>query len=187
MNMLCDRLPTSIFVSGKEYPVNSDFRACVRIMVMFEDLELTDQEKNTLLYDMLFPAEKPEANEESMRAIMEFLNCGKSSEESSYHPKTYSLEKDAQYIHSAIRQTYGIDLGAVEYMHWWEFVAYLMDIGEDCLLCRMIALRSRYYEGKLSQEEKRYWAQNRALLEVPQPQSDEEVAAEDEFLRLLGR
>ena len=54
MNILTEELPKTIEIHGKKYPVNSDFRNCLRIMLAFEDNELTQHEKQVVLLDNLY-------------------------------------------------------------------------------------------------------------------------------------
>jgi len=44
-NVLIDRLPTTVEVDGRLYDIDSDFRTCLRIILAFEDAELTSVRK----------------------------------------------------------------------------------------------------------------------------------------------
>jgi hypothetical protein len=58
VNILVDTLPESVFVNGKEYPINTDFRVGLKIILAFEDNDLTLLEKNLVMLELLYP-EKP--------------------------------------------------------------------------------------------------------------------------------
>ena len=56
MNLLIDKLPTSLLIDGYEYLINSDFRAMIQFEVMMFDEDLSDEERITqaleLFYDL---------------------------------------------------------------------------------------------------------------------------------------
>ena len=45
-------LPTSVTVSGCEYPIRTDFRVILEIFVMLDDPDLTDADKTEALLRM---------------------------------------------------------------------------------------------------------------------------------------
>ena len=47
-------LPTSVIVSGTEYPVRTDFRVILEIFVMLDDSELSDADKTAALLRMFY-------------------------------------------------------------------------------------------------------------------------------------
>ena len=52
--MLTLILPNSIKLGEKEYAIQSDYRAGIRLMQMFEDPELTDSEKLFISMKVIF-------------------------------------------------------------------------------------------------------------------------------------
>ena len=48
-------LPTSVTVSGCEYPIRTDFRVILEIFVMLDDPDLTDADKTEALLRMVAP------------------------------------------------------------------------------------------------------------------------------------
>ena len=47
-------LPTSVTVSGCEYPIRTDFRVILEIFVMLDDPDLTDADKTAALLRMFY-------------------------------------------------------------------------------------------------------------------------------------
>ena len=45
MNPLIDTLPTAVKVDGEVFPIHSDYKTCLKIMLAFEDRELNIFEK----------------------------------------------------------------------------------------------------------------------------------------------
>ena len=188
MNILTDELPESIDISGEIYKINTDFRTCLKTIMAFEDAELTPQEKASILLSNLF-AEIPSDAEQAMIQANLFLNGGKvGGEDDEPSPRVYSFSKDANFIFAAFRQTHGIDLQKTE-LHWWEFLALFMDLGQDTTFCQLVSLRKRIKTGKASKEERQAAREMGDLIEVPEidDRTLAEKEAEAEFLRQIGK
>lgn len=189
MNVLTDYLPEAVEIDGKVYDLDTDFRTGIDIMIAFEDPELITNEKMAVMIHLLYKG-IPENLEEACRQGIKFLDCGEEVREGSSTgsepDRLYSFAKDSRYIYSAIKQSHGIDLEEVEYLHWWKFSYMFLDLREDCLFRQIIDLRQRRLRGKLTVEERNAWAERADILELPEYISPEEKAAGDEFMRLLN-
>ncbi|HHV51797.1 MAG TPA: hypothetical protein GXX54_08925 [Clostridiales bacterium] len=186
MNILTERLPTSVEIDGVEYELNTDFRVCIKIMLAFEDPELTNAEKQAVMLNLLYKEIPPDILKASKMAV-KFLNCGEDDNSgSSSSERYYSFQKDAKYIYTAIRQSHDIDLETIDYLHWWKFCYLFMDIKPDCFFSQILDLRIRKSRGKLTKEEREYCARIKDIIELPRVLSPEESAAHDKFLKLLG-
>ena len=195
MNLLIDDLPTTVEVNGKEYPINSDFRSCLRVIMAFEDEGLTGYEKQMIMLVNLYP-KIPNDVTEAMRQASLFLNGGKESKEESQH-RLYSFSKDANLIFAAFRQTHNIDLES-ERLHWWKFMALFMDLGAETTFCQLVGLRKRYKAGRATKEEKRAIMEMGDLFDIPEVDERtieqmeaerryDEAVAEGERMRANGR
>lgn len=186
MTVLDGPLPQWVEIDGREVPVNSDYRVCLRIMEAFEDDALTAAEKQAVMLELLYP-ELPVNIAEACRQAVWFLNGGEEDAPGQTHgappPRRYSFTKDARFIFTAILQTHGVDLEKVEYLHWWKFCYLFMDLREDCFFSRIVYYRTQRDKGKLTPEEREYCEAIRDILDLPRPPED--TAVEDEFLRLL--
>lgn len=182
MNVLADKFPTSIEIDGKEYELNTDFRVGLNIMLAFEDLELTGQEKNLVMLRSLYKEIPPDPLKACELAVF-FLDCGEGADEGTAPAKrVYSFSRDAKYIYSAIRQTHGIDLEAVEHLHWWKFCYLLLDLDQDSFFQQIIYLRRQKQRGKLTKEERETCMRLHDILELPEQKDQEAGAAEREFM-----
>lgn len=183
MNILTDVLPTSLLISNTEYKIDSDFRTCLKIILAFEDNDLTPQEKQIILLSMLF-VKVPEDVEQAIKTAHVFLNGGKVDEKEYSGPRLYSFATDANFIFAAFRQTHGIDL-EVTNLHWWKFLALFMDLGQDTTFCQLVSLRKRIKTGKASKEEKEAARTMGDMLDVPEidDRTLEEKERELEFFR----
>lgn len=184
MNILVDDLPTAIEIDGKQYKINSDFRTCLTIILACEDNDLTPQEKQIILFSQLF-MDTPQDVRQAMRQAIVFLNGGKaSSDEESGSLRLYSFEKDANLIFAAFRQTHGVDLQR-DNLHWWQFLALFMDLGQDTTFCQLVGLRKRVKTGKATKEERQAAREMGELFDVPEAdmRTLDEKEMEAEFLR----
>jgi hypothetical protein len=175
-------------VDDREYPIETDFRTCLRVIMAFEDTELTSLEKQIVLLENLYP-ERPENLSKAFEQGVKFLNGGKRGEEEKegLSLRLFSFERDAALIFSAFQQTHGIDLENTQYLHWWKFMALFMDLGPDTTFCNLINLRRRIKSGTASKEERKTALELGELFEVPEAdtRTPEEREREAEFMRLV--
>lgn len=139
-------------IDGKEYELNTDYRAALYTILAFEDDELTQSEKACKMLDNLY-FEMPDNLELALEKAQWFLNSGKKPLEDDNPQRLYSFEQDAELIFSAFQQTHGINLNNTN-LHWWRFFSLFMDLGKNTFFCSLTGLRSRYYAGKCTKEEK---------------------------------
>ncbi|MBP1737276.1 MAG: hypothetical protein H6Q60_1157 [Oscillospiraceae bacterium] len=181
MNPLLESFPTAVRVDGAVYEVNADFRVCLKIILAFEDTELTDYEKQEVMLRLLYPVVPGNLQEAASKAVR-FLDGGESQQDGSIgdHRRLYSFSKDAKFIYSAVKQTHGIDLETVGFLHWWKFLYLFMDLREDCTFQRLIYYRQKLRRGKLTKEEREYCNSIAELLALPedagQYQHNEDIA-----------
>ena len=97
--------------------------------------------------------EIPENTLQATEKASWFLNGGSKETSTNNGLRLYSFQKDANFIFAAFRQTHGIDLQTTQ-LHWWEFLALFMDLGQDTTFCQLTALRKRVKSGKATKEEK---------------------------------
>ena len=182
-------MPTAVEIDGREYSINSDYRNCLRAILAFEDDELVTQEKQFVMLRLLYP-EMPENIEKATYQAIKFLNGGiiEENEESiPAAPRIYSFGKDANLIFAAFKQTHGIDLAEIEYLHWWKFMALFMDLGSDTAFCNLVGLRKRLKTGKATREERQAAIEIGDLFDIPDVDTRtlEEKEQEAEFLRMV--
>lgn len=189
MNILTDVLPTAVEIEGQVYELDTNFRTCLKIILAFEDNELAQFEKQAILLDNLYPV-IPENTQKALENGIKFLDGGDEPEEGEGGSITrlYSFSKDAQFIFSAFKQTHGIDLEEVEYLHWWKFIYLFVDLGSGTTFTNLVSLRKRLADGKATKEERAAAREMGDLLEVPQVDNRtlEEKESEERFMNLLG-
>ena len=187
MNILVEKLPSTVVIDGVPYPINTDFRFCVRTILAFEDDELTSYEKTLVMLKNLYPV-IPDNSKAAVEQASIFLNGGNTPSEDKIETalRLYSFGQDANFIFAAFKQTHGVDLEQTQ-MHWWKFMALFMDLGADTTFCSMIGLRKRIKTGTATKEERATAREMGDLIELKEPdtRSLEDREAEDKFMRAL--
>lgn len=181
MNALLNKFPTKIRIDNIDYEINSDYRNCLKIILAFEDDELTVEEQYYIMLSLLYK-KMPENIELAIEKAILFLNCGKEHKVSE-SKRAYSFSKDSEYIYSAMNQTHNIDLESIEYLHWWKFVFLFMDVDKDCTFSYITSLRYKKNNGKLDSYDKKIWIEMREIVDLDYSSEDEE---ESEFMKLLN-
>ena len=185
--MLLDGLPTAISVNGKTYAINADYQTCLRIIIAFEDNELTIIEKHVVLVELLYK-EEPDNFSEAVRQGIRFLDCGDDTESvrSGDATRKYSFVHDDKYIFSAVDKSLNGRLSQGNFIHWWEFVLAFMEMDENCMMSRLIYLRSQKAKGKLTKEEKELYYSLKEIVDLPEVFEVEETIVINEFMKKLN-
>lgn len=185
MNPLIDKFPTKIKIDDEILPINTDFRNCLKIILAFEDENLTIEEKYYIMLMRLYGT-IPNNQEEAIKKAILFLDCGEDNvSKDNDKPRIYSFSKDAKYIYSAIEMSSpGIDLENVEYLHWWKFYYKFFDIKEGTTFSNIITLRDKRNKGKLSKEEKKIFIDSREILDLDY--TEEPSEEESKFMKLFN-
>jgi hypothetical protein len=171
-------LPTSINVMGVDYAIRSDFRAILDVLIALNDKDLDDNEKAAVLLQIVFVDwEKIPRNhlQDAINKAVKFIDCNCKST-GKPQPKMVDWEQDANLIIPAINKVAHTEIRAVEYLHWWTFFSYYMEIGEG-LFSNVIHIRQKKTKGeKLEKWEQRFYKENKSLIdfEKTEVRSDEE-------------
>ncbi len=182
MNKIYSKFPTKIKIDNDIYDINSDFRNCLKIIMAYEDEDLTESEKNYILLKRLY-LQMPTNKEKAIERGIYFLDCAKEYKSSTNEltKRVYSFNKDYSYIYSAMKQTHDVDLENIDYLHWWKFVFLFMDVNKDCTFSYLVSLRDKKNKGKLDKEEKKAWGQLREIVDLDYVREEEEE--KNDFLR----
>ena len=173
-------LPEAIEANGKLFLIYTDFRVWLSFPDRVRDLKDGDWDG----YKGLFSGVVPWPTEEVLGALGAFYNPPREI------PRTdgsgeilLDVNVDADYIYSAFLQVYGIDLIDAD-MHWHKFSALLSGIPQGTMLMDIIGYRS--YKGNGKDPEYKKYMRLKGLWALPQPVSEEEKEALEEFNRLFG-
>lgn len=178
-------LPTEVEVCGREYEIRSDFRAALDICAALTDNELSEEDKALEALDILYVAfdDMPmEHYKDALEKCMWFINCGKEEPNKKNAPKLIDWQQDFQYIIAPVNRVCGKEVRAVEYMHWWTFVAAYMEIG-DCTLQQIVKIRNaKAKRKKLDKSDQEWYRENREIVDFKAKYTTEE----QELFKQLG-
>jgi hypothetical protein len=164
--MLTDSLPSSVQIGGREYPVETDFRAGVKFeALMYEDIP--DEEKVARAIGIYFEQPPHEPIDDVVDAILDFYRCGKPPVSVGSSQQVYSFSYDWDAIYASFLAAYGIDLLDVEYLHWYKFRSMLLALPKDSALMEIIGWRVAKPSRDMSREYRNHMAQMKALHALP--------------------
>lgn len=172
------QLPRSVEVNGTIYTVRTDYRDILRILTAYNDPNLEPWEQAyvclTIFYvdfSEIMPAD--DYNEALEKAIA-FIDMGSKDEKPSRHPKTMDWEQDESLLFPAINKVAGYETRSSEYIHWWTFMGYFMEIS-DGVFSQVLSLRLKKAKGKkLEKHEQEFWTANRSICVLRKKVSDQQ-------------
>lgn len=170
-------LPTSAIVNGKEYAIRSDYRAILDIIAALSDLELDNENRLLEALDCFYPDfdEMPTADyEDAIKQCFLFINCGEDDEASKRQPKLMDWEQDFPLIIAPVNRILGKEIRAVEYLHWYTFIAAYQEIG-DCTFAQVVGIRRKKLKGKrMDDAEREFYKQNHKIVDFKRTYTDAE-------------
>lgn len=184
-------LPTSLEVNGKTYEIRTDFRAVLDVLSAQNDPDLDDQAKAYVLLTIMYPDVETIPQEdltEAVKKAVEFIDYGIAEEDNGTpKPRLVDWEQDASLIISAINKVAHTEVRQLQYMHWWTFFSYYMEIGEG-LFSQVVSIRQKKAKHKkLEKYEQEFYRNNKALVDLKTPESEEAKAQKNSILEFLNR
>lgn len=178
-------LPTRVEVGGAEYEIRSDYRAILDICAALSDPELDGVERAVVALTIFypdFPAMHPEHHQEALEQCLRFIRGGIEEEPPGRSVRLMDWEQDFQYVVAPINRVLGREVRAVEYMHWWTFLAAFYEVG-DCTFAQIVRIRDRLARGKpLDKQDREWYRNNRHLVDFKRKYTN----AEDEAAKSWG-
>lgn len=180
-------LPKSVSVNGAEHSIRSDFRDILKILCAFNDPELENSEKIYICLFILyedFDSIPEEDYEAAFKAAMRFIDHGTDSD-GPKSPRVMDWEQDESIMFPAINKVAGFETRTADYIHWWTFMGYYMEISEG-VFSNVLSLRLKKAKGKkLEKWEREYWSANKNICVLKPKLTAEEQAAKDRLNALL--
>lgn len=185
--MLFD-LPKSLEVGGTSWDIRTDYRDILTILQAIDDQDLESREKIYVCMDIMYPnfEDMPQSlYEEAYKAAMNFISHGNDDDKKT-SKKNMDWEQDAPLLFPAVNHVAGFEVRSVEYMHWWTFLGYFMEIS-DGVYSTVLSLRSKKNKGKkLEKWEQKWWQENLSICKLKKRYSEKEKAEQDALKALLG-
>ena len=180
-------LPHTLNIGGKDYPIRYQFSAILDILSAYSDPELDDDEKTEVLLTILYPdflVIPSEHIQEAVKKACEFIDCGQKNE-GKPKPKVMDWNQDADIIIPAINKVAGMEVRANPELHWWTFWGFFMSIG-DSLFSSVLHIRRKKKSGKkLDKWEEEFYRENKSLIDIRTPESEEIKAEKAMLLQML--
>ncbi len=144
-SLLTEKLPETVRINGRKYPINTDFRAAIRFEITVQS-DMPSAKKVRRAIELFFgmcPPPQPDAL--LIDAIAKFYSGYSDADDrpsGGNRKRYYSYAQDAGYIYAAFMEQYGIDLTAVGYMHWYKFIALFRGLTEDTEIVKIMGYRA---------------------------------------------
>ena len=182
-------IPMTLEVGGKSWDIRTDYRDVLTVISAFDDVDLQPNEKVYVCLKVIYRDfdDMPEdLYKEAFEAAMRFIDCGRVDDKRRNTRKVVAWEQDASLLFAAVNRVAGIEVRGVEYMHWWTFMGYFMEIG-DGVYSTVLSLRSKKNGGKkLEKWEQEWWVKNSAICKIKDQYTEEEKAQQDALKARLG-
>ena len=180
-------LPKTLTVAEKEYRIRTDFRDVLTIITAFNDSELEEPEKVFICLYILyedFNQLRREDYEEAYKQAVWFIDCGESPKDGK-SPRLMDWEQDERILFPAINSVAGYETRSCDYVHWWTFMGYFMEIHEG-VFSQVLSLRQKKSKGKkLEKWEQEFWRSNKDLCVLQPKLTKEEKEERDRLSALL--
>ena len=164
-------LPTYIEVDDKQFNIRNkgDYRVILDCFVALNDIEL-DEQLRVLTCMIIFYQDLnsiddiAELDKDTILELVDkmyfFLNCNEKSIGATKPYRLIDWEKDTQLIASSINKVANLEVRSLEYLHWWTFMGYYLNIGEG-VLSNVVSIRDKIVRGKkLESYEKEFMHDN---------------------------
>ena len=159
-------LSTTVTVSGREYPVRTDFRVILEIFVMLGDPELSDTDKTEALLRMFYE-DRPADTAAAIAAFRDFADPGSPGRKTS-GPALVNWSHDFPLLVGPVNHVLGAECRSLPYLHWYTFLAAYMEIPPDSVFSQTLRIRERLRSGKkLEKWEKEFYHRNPDLVRPP--------------------
>lgn len=181
-------LPTSIRVGSVICPIRSDFRAVLDILAAQMDPELDDEAKAFVLLRILYEQPDqipPDHLQEAYEKAVAFIDAGM-KDDGKPSPRLMDWEQDAPLILPAVNRVAGTEIRALQYLHWWTFLGYYMEIGESYFSSVLDIRIKKSKKKKLEKYEKEFYQEHRNVIDLKMPGSERSEEEKEELRKLFG-
>ena len=116
----------------------------------------------------------PEDYTEAVNQCFAFINLGEAQKAVKSGPKLLDWQQDFPLIVAPINRVMGTEIRALEYLHWWTFIAAYNEIG-DCTFSQVVGIRNKRAMGKpLDKGEREFYRKNRELVDFQKKYTSED-------------
>ena len=180
MNILLDKLPTSIIANGEKLKINPDFRVWIEVSYVLDTL--TEKITSDILagvtekiIELAFYEQPKAINDQLFIEIIDFYSgyAPKNTKASGKVERVFDSKNDADLIYASFAQQYGIRL-INESIHWIEFSTLFKNLGEDTTFRQVIRIRTTK-ANDVPKEQRNDLAKLKEMYKLPISKDDEEL------------
>lgn len=95
-------------------------------------------------------------------------------------------EQDEAILFPALNKTAGFEIRTAEYLHWWTFLGYYMEISEGVFSSVLHIRMKKAKRKKLDKWEREYWTANKDICELTAKLSEAEQQKKDRLNAMLN-
>lgn len=178
------QLPDKLTVGDREIPINADFRNILQVMGCLEDGRFPEFYRWHRALALFYREPVPRKLEYgAMQAMADFIRCGAADTPG---PKLLDWQQDAALIIADVNKASGQELRSCPFVHWWTFLGWFHAIGQG-QLSTVVAIRQKLLgRQKLESWEQDFYRQNKAMVDMKAPLTEEEQAEKERLNKLLG-
>lgn len=181
-------LPEYLNINGTNFSIRTDFRDILKIVCAFNDPELAIEEKIYVCLAILyknFDLLQQSEYEDAFTAALNFIDCGNKGDNRKL-PRTMDWEQDENLIFPAVNKVAGFETRTSDYIHWWTFMGYFMEISEGVFF-HVLSMRSKKARNKpLDKWEREYWNANKDICVLKPKLTEEEAETKNRLNAMLG-
>lgn len=169
MNVLIDKLPDTVMVSGIEIPINWDHRSGMKAHIALFDTDDSETFLEVMFPELPIFVEQDAASEAAAVFLMGAPTPALPGQKGRSSPpeRAYSFLYDQESILAAFWQQYRIDL-TQDTLHWWVFHALLRNLRDNRMADIMFQRTVEETSGMDDKERKRI-RKNKARVALPEP------------------
>ena len=162
-------LPKTVDVNGKTYAIRSDYRDILNVIAMLNNpnlgVSVLGDERAYAAMCIFYPDfVKITDHAAAFDKLCWFVDRGESHSGMDSKTPVYDFERDESLIAPAVGQVLGCRIREIPYLHWWDFVDAFTQIG-DGLFAQVVGVRTRKSKGKMTKDDKAFYAQNKELID----------------------
>lgn len=146
-----------------------------------QDRQIEEKDKIPLALNLYY-YDLPEDIEKAIEEMLWFYRCGKEEKKTSQKKEEinqiYSYEFDSDYIYSAFKSQYNIDLNSIKHLHWWKFQAMFKALKDDNKIVEIMSYRATDLGKIKDKDEKAKYKKLKKLYALPDMRTPEEKEAD---------
>ena len=160
-------LPSTVEIAGQSYPVRTDYRVILEILVMLDDPDLSDGDKTEALLRMFYVNQSPDPMA-AVEAFRRFVDPRREDKNlTSRNARLISWQQDFDLMVAPINHILGCEVRALDHLHWHTFLSAYLEIPPDSVFARVLRIREKLRTGKkLEKYERTWYSKNRDLVHL---------------------